>query len=195
MSFLVYGPLILIELYGMTPLQAGFVVLLESLAWGSAAILFSGIRHEFEPLLIRIGGALVLFGLVAMALVLPRGWLWSVVFAVIVLNGGFGMMWGFIIKRIVAAAPPAEKDRTASLLPITQQIGFALGAALCGLVANSLTISGGPAAADFRLIGFWLFAAFVPFALLGNLMLWRFVAPRPATRQALESVEVGPPEE
>jgi MFS family permease len=189
------GPLILIELYGMTPLQAGFVVLLESLAWGSAAILFSGIRHEFEPLLIRIGGALVLFGLVAMALVLPRGWLWSVVFAVIVLNGGFGMMWGFIIKRIVAAAPPAEKDRTASLLPITQQIGFALGAALCGLVANSLTISGGPAAADFRLIGFWLFAAFVPFALLGNLMLWRFVAPRPATRQALESVEVGPPEE
>jgi len=127
MSFVVYGPLILIELYGLTPLQAGFVVLLESLAWGSAAILFAGFRHESEPALIRIGGALVLLGLVAMAFVLPRGWLWSVVFAVIVMNGGFGMMWGFIIKRIVAAAAPADKDRTASLLPITQQTGFALG--------------------------------------------------------------------
>jgi len=165
MSFLVYGPLILIELYGLTPLQAGFVVLLESLAWGSAAILFAGIRHESEARLIRIGGALVLLGLVAMAFVLPRGWLWSVVFAVLVLNSGFGMMWGFIIKRIVAAAAPADKDRTASLLPITQQTGFALGAALSGLVANSLAINGAPDASEFRLIAFWLFAGFVPFAL------------------------------
>jgi len=183
MSFLVYGPLILIELYGLTPLQAGFVVLLESLAWGSAAILFAGIRHESEPRLIRIGGALVLLGLVAMAFVLPRGWLWSVVLAVLVLNGGFGMMWGFIIKRIVAAAAPADKDRTASLLPITQQTGFALGAAFSGLVANSLAINGVPDASEFRLIAFWLFAGFVPFALAGNLMLWRFVSPRLATRQ------------
>jgi predicted MFS family arabinose efflux permease len=163
--------------------------LLESLAWGSAAILFAGVRHESEPGLIRVGGALVLLGLVAMAFVLPRGWLWSVVFAVIVMNGGFGMMWGFIIKRIVAAAAPADKDRTASLLPITQQIGFALGAALSGLVANSLAINGAPDAAEYRLIAFWLFAGFVPLALVGNLMLWRFVSPR------LKSVEVRPPEQ
>ncbi len=189
MSFLVYGPLILIDMYGLTPLQAGFVVLLESLAWGSAAILFAGISHESEPRLIRIGGALVLLGLVVMALVLPRGWLWSVVLAVIVLNGGFGMMWGFIIKRIVAAAAPADKDRTASLLPITQQTGFALGAALSGLVANSLAINGAPDAAEFRLIAFWLFAGFVPLALVGNLMLWRFVSPR------LARVEVRSPEQ
>ncbi|MCP4470736.1 MAG: MFS transporter [Gammaproteobacteria bacterium] len=195
MSFLVYGPLILIEMYGLTPLQAGFVVLIESLAWGSAAILFAGVPHESEPRLIRIGGSLVLLGLVVMALVLPRGWLWSVVLAVIVLNGGFGMMWGFIIKRIVAAAAPADKDRTASLLPITQQTGFALGAALSGLVANSLAIDGAPDAAEFRLIAFWLFAGFVPLALVGNLMLWRFVSPRLAARQTLERVEVRPPEQ
>jgi len=195
MSFLVYGPLILIELYGLTPLQAGFVVLLESLAWGSAAILFAAIRHESEPRLIRIGGALVLLGTVAMAFVLPRGWLWSVVLVVIVLNGGFGMMWGFIIKRIVAAAAPADKDRTASLLPITQQTGFALGAALSGLVANSLAINGTPTAAEYRLIAFWLFAGFVPLALIGNYMLWRFVSPRLTARQALEGVEVRSPEQ
>ena len=195
MSFIVYGPLILIELYGLTPLQAGFVVLLESLAWGSAAILFAGVRHDSEPAMIRIGGALVFLGLVAMAFVLPRGWLWSVVFAVIVMNGGFGMMWGFIIKRIVAAATPADKDRTASLLPITQQTGFALGAALSGLIANSLTINAIPDVTEYRLIAFWLFAGFVPLALVGNLMLWRFVSPRQAARQALESVEVRRPEQ
>jgi len=176
MSFLVYGPLILIRLYGLSPLQAGFVVLLESLAWGSAAILFSGTRREREPRIIRVGSALVLLGLIAMAFVFPRGWLWTLLVAVIVLNSGFGMMWGFIIKRVIAAAKPDDKDRTASLLPITQQTGFALGAALAGLIANRFGLGDGAGFVDVRPAAFWLFAGFVPLALAGNLMLWRFVA-------------------
>jgi predicted MFS family arabinose efflux permease len=176
MSFIVYGPLILIEMYGLTPLQAGFVVLVESLAWGTAAIVFSGTAQDAEPRLLRIGAALVLSGLVAMAFIFPRGWLWMLVFAVVVLNGGFGMMWGNIIKRIVAAAQPADKDRTSSLLPITQQTGFALGAASSGLIANGLGILDSPGPDEFRLVAFWLFAGFVPLALIGNLMMWRFVA-------------------
>ena len=111
-----------------------------------------------------------------MAFIFPRGWLWALVFAVIVLNGGFDMMWGYIIKRIVAAAKPGDKDRTSSLLPITQQTGFALGAALSGLIANGLGILDAPGPEEFRLVAFWLFAGFVPPALLGNLMMWRFVA-------------------
>ncbi len=189
MSFLVYGPLILIELYGLTPLQAGFIVLLESLAWGSAAIIFSGVSRASEPRLIRIGAALVLLGLIATAIVFPRGWLWGVVFAVLLLNGGFGMMWGFIIKRIIAAAGPDDKDRTSSLLPITQQTGFALGAALSGLIANRFGISEMPDLSETRLqdlreIAFWLFAGFVPLACLGNWMVWRFVSDRTASSAA-----------
>jgi len=189
MSFLVYGPLILIELYGLTPLQAGFVVLLESLAWGSAAIIFSGVSSASEPRLIRIGSALVLLGLIVTAIVFPRGWLWGVVFAVLLLNGGFGMMWGFIIKRIIAAAAAEDKDRTSSLLPITQQTGFALGAALSGLIANRFGIGELPDLAEIRLqdlreVAFWLFAGFVPLACLGNVMVWRFVSERVATKAA-----------
>jgi MFS family permease len=178
MSFLVYGPLILIELYGLTPLEAGFVVLLESLAWGIAAIVFSGTSPASEPGLIKSGSAIVLLSLVAMAFIFPRAWLWAVVAVVVLLNGGFGMMWGFIIKRIIGAAAADDKDRTASLLPITQQTGFALGAALSGLIANSLGINEAPEPSVIRVIAFWLFAGFVPVALVGNFMLWRFVTPR-----------------
>jgi len=175
MSFVVYGPLILIELYQLSPLEAGFIILLESLAWGSAAIIFSGIGPAAEPRMIRSGSVIVLLGLIVMSFVFPRGLLWAVVVTVIILNGGFGMMWGFIIKRIIGAAGAADKDRAASLLPITQQTGFALGAALSGLVANSIGLNEAPTVPELRLIAFWLFAGFVPIALLGNIMAWRFV--------------------
>ena len=81
----------------------------------------------------------------------------------------------FFIKRIIAAAGSADKDRTASLIPITQQTGFALGAALSGLIANSLGLNQEPTAQEIKLIAFWLFAGFVPLAFLGNIMAWRFV--------------------
>jgi MFS family permease len=176
MSFLVYGPFILIKLYGLTPLFAGFIVMLETLAWGSAAIIFSGTDPDKEPRLIRIGSALVVVGLVGLAWILPNGPIWAIAVIVIVSNGGFGMMWGFIIKRIIGAASAAEKDRAASLLPITQQIGFALGASLCGLIANGLGVSEDMSADGLRLVAFWLFAGFVPIALIGNITAWRFVA-------------------
>ena len=175
MSFVVYGPLIMIELYGLNPLQAGFVVLLESLAWGSASILFSGTRVRAEPRLIKTGGLCVLLGLVAMAVFFPMVSLFALVISVVVLNGGMGMMWGFIIKRVIASAPAGEKDRTASLLPITQQTGFALGAALTGLIANSLGINAAPDIGVIKQVAFWMFAGFVPLAIIGNIMAWRFV--------------------
>ncbi len=185
MSFLVYGPLILIKLYGMTPFEAGLVVLLESLSWGSAAILFSGTHPENEARLIRRGSALVVIGLMGMALVLPHGPIWAIVLIIILSNAGFGMMWGFIIKRIIGGAAANEKDRAASLVPITQQTGFALGAALAGLVANSLGMSEDMSAEGMRRVSFWLFAGFVPIAVLGNLIAWRFVGTSEAANYKL----------
>jgi predicted MFS family arabinose efflux permease len=178
MSFIVYGPFLLIELYGMTPLEAGFVVLIESLAWGSAAVIMSGVSANREPRVIRIGSSMVVIGLIGMALTLPNFLLWPMIAFVIVLNGGMGMMWGYVIKRIIGGVPATEKDRAASTLPITQQTGFALGAALSGVVANSLGVEGADAATLER-IGFWLFAGFVPLALAANWLAAGFVSPRP----------------
>ena len=149
--------------------------MLESLAWGTAAIVFSGVNPEKENRLIQTGSALVMIGLVGMAAVLPRGEIWAIALMVIISNGGMGMMWGFIIKRIIGAAPSTEKDRVASLIPITQQTGFALGAALAGLIANSLGVSENMSDNGLRTVTFWLFAGFVPVALIGNITAWRFV--------------------
>ncbi|MFT5111241.1 MAG: MFS family permease [Parasphingorhabdus sp.] len=176
MSFLVYGPFILINLYDLSPLQAGFVVLVESLAWGFAAISLSGVMEQNEPRLIRTGSAIVFIGLGLMAIAFPLVSLWFVVFAAIFLNFGMGMMWGYIIKRLVAAAPAEDKGRASSMLPITQQTGFALGAALSGLIANGLGLSDNSDATIIKTAAFWLFAGFLPLALLGNVFAWRFTS-------------------
>ncbi|MDJ0779001.1 MAG: MFS transporter [Gammaproteobacteria bacterium] len=181
MSFMVYGPLILIEVYGMNPLQAGFVILVEPFAWSGAAILFSGARQRQEPWIIRTGSALVVLGLLGIAFSFPYGSLWATVAAVVLMNGGMGMMWGFVIKRVIAAVPESEKDRASSMLPITLQTGFALGAAISGLIANGFGLESGSDLEVLRRVCFWLFAGFVPLALVASLCAWRFVDPARAT--------------
>ncbi len=177
MSFMVYGPLILIEVYGMNPLQAGFVILVEPFAWSGAAILFSSARQGQEPWIIRGGSALVVAGLLGIAFSFPSGNLWGMMAAVVMMNGGMGMMWGFIIKRVIDAAPDPEKNRASSMLPITLQTGFALGAAVSGLIANGLGLEAGSSLEVLQRVCFWLFTGFVPLALLANLFAWRFVSP------------------
>ena len=85
------------------------------------------------------------------------------------------MMWGFIIRRIIDASAEGERDRTSSSVPITQQAGFAIGAALSGLIANSMGVSDGASIGLIEEIAFWLFAGFVPIAIIGNIFAWRFV--------------------
>ena len=175
MSFLIYGPVILMQLYHLSPFVAGLVVMSETLAWSISAIAFAGVSTRNEPWVVRGGSMLVLLGLCVQSQVLPHGPLWLLVCVVTVANFGFGMMWGFIIKRLIALAPEEEKDRAASLPPITLQTGFALGAALSGLIANGLGLSTNVDDETMRLVATWIFAGFIPVAILGNIFAWRFV--------------------
>ena len=174
MTFLVYGPILLIRLYGLTPLEAGLVVLSESLGWTAGAFFLSGLAPAHEGRLIRAGSALLLAGLVALAWLVPYGPLWLVVVAAFFGTAGFGMMWGYIIKLVIGHALPEDRERAGSLLPSAQQTGFALGAALTGIVANGLGFEHLTEVEEYRTAAFWLFAAFVPPAVLGNLVAWRF---------------------
>ena len=178
MSFVIYGPLLLIRMYGLSPLEAGLVVMLESLAWGMAALVFSSAPAHRERAIIRTGSALVTVGLVAMALALPSGDLMMVIVCSVISSGGMGMMWGFVIRQVVVAAPPPDQDRTSTLLPITQQVGFALGAALSGLFANGFGLNEDMTSAEMQRVAFWLFAGFLPLGLVGNLFTWRFTHKR-----------------
>ena len=117
---------------------------------------------------------MLLAGLAAQAWFVPHGPLWLVIVTAFLGNAGFGMMWGYVIKLVIATADREDRDRAGSLLPSAQQTGFALGAALTGIIANGLGFEQATETDEYRTAAFWLFAGFVPPALLGNVIAWRF---------------------
>ena len=174
MSFSVYGPILLIRLYGLTPLEAGLVVVTESLGWGAGAFFLSGLAPAYEGRLIRLGSVLLAAGLAAKAWFVPHGPLWIVVASAFIGTAGFGMIWGYVIKHVVGSAGRDDRDRASSMLPSTQQAAFAIGAALTGIIANALGFERMSQSGEFRTAALWLFGAFVPPALIGTCIAWRF---------------------
>lgn len=174
MSFVVYGPVVLGSVYQLTPLATGFVLITEAIAWSSSAIIFAGRSQSAEKPLIVFGGGLVTIGVFLQGVVVPNTSVFAIVIVLIIACTGFGAIWGYVIRRVVDSATQDDKDRASSMLPVTQQIGFALGAAYAGLIANSLGYSATSSVADIQSIATWLFFAFVPFALVGNYCTWVF---------------------
>ena len=174
MSFVVYGPILLIRLYGLTPFEAGLVLLTETFGWTAGAFFLSGLPPAREARLIRAGSAMVLAGIAAQAWFLPHGPLALVVASAFLANSGFGMIWGYVIKLVIAYADEDDRERTGSLLPTAQQTAYALGAALTGLIASGIGFEEMSHPDAYRSAAVWLFAGFVPPALLGTALAWRF---------------------
>lgn len=173
MSFVTYGPLLMEVLFGADPLTAGYMVAVESVAWTVAALLIAGARPGSEALIIRGGSVLITVGVIGFAVTMPDGPLWALIPWAILQGAGFGFAWGFIARRVVAAADSAERGKASAALPTTQLIGFAIGAAASGIVANAAGFADGVTLGDAETVAFWVFAAFIPIALVGNVAAWR----------------------
>jgi len=172
MSFLVYGAFLLDVLHAVSPLTAGYILAMESVAWGVAAVAFSPAPQSLEKWLIRTGVAVVTAGVLGLMLCMRSGELWMILPWAICQGAGFGMMWGFVARRIVAASP--AQAQASSALPTTQQIGFAVGAAACGIVANTAGFAEGVSVDAAASVAFWVFAAFLPLLLFAIVAAWKF---------------------
>jgi len=166
-SFTVYGPLLMTRLFHVSPLTAGLMVATESIAWTLAAIAFARAGPAHEPALIRGGALLVTAGIVAFAATMPRGPVAALIPGGLLQGAGFGMCWAFVLRRIVASVADGERERASAAMPTLQMIGYAIGAAASGIVANALGLTEAAPGSVVRSVGCWVFAAFLPLALFG----------------------------
>jgi MFS family permease len=166
-SFAVYGPLILTSLHGIPVLTTGYVIAAESISWSVFSILVAGAPPRRERAIIVGGALMITAGIAGFAFTVPAGSIPLILGCALLQGGGFGIAWPFVTRIIVAAAAKGERTIASSAVPTMQRIGYAVGSALCGIVANASGFSEGLSSATAAGVAKWLFLAFVPLGLLG----------------------------
>jgi MFS family permease len=184
-SFGFYGALLLSALHGLSPLVIGLIIASESVAWSLLSILVANAPPRREPLIVTGGAVMIAAGLAGFAYAVPAGSIPLILFCALLQGGGFGILWPFASRRIIEAAPSSEREIAASAFSTLQRLGYAIGAALAGMIANANGFSGGFTRAAAEGAASVLFLAFVPLAVIGCLAAWRLsIAPTPARAAA-----------
>ena len=172
----VYVPFLITSLHGISELVAGLIIALEAIAWTLAALLISGQPERRDRFFILAGMTLVTVGIACLIPAVPHGPIWFIALGAVLQGFGFGLAWTFILRRATAIAPDGETQRVSSALPTVHRLGYALGAALLGIVANA---SGIDQPDRLMTVSAALFIASLPVALVGLVAAARFVGKVP----------------
>lgn len=173
-----YAPFLITRLHGVSALVAGYVIAVEAVAWAAVAALLSGTAERHDPKMIVSGLLLVTLSLLGFALAVPSGPVWLIALCAALQGAGFGTAWTFILRRATALAPAEETQRVAGAIPTVQRLGYALGAAYLGIVANAAGIDESPGAASLDVAARAVFLACLPLAVFGLVAAASFVAAR-----------------
>ncbi|RJT30957.1 MFS transporter [Mesorhizobium waimense] len=184
-SFGVYGPLLLTSLHDIPILTTGYIIAAESISWSILSILVANAPQERERPIIVIGALMIACGVAGFAYTIPAGSIPLILFCALLQGGGFGIAWPFMTRIVVASAPPAEQTIAAAAVPTMQRIGYAVGAALAGIIANASGFSEGLDRETAASVAKWLFLAFVPLGILGCLAALKLAAATDRPQEAI----------
>ncbi|KAA0909601.1 MFS transporter [Aquicoccus porphyridii] len=132
-----FGPLLVVAIHNASALTAGYIVACSSIGWTVMAVLVSGSPERLDRLMIAIGMALVAASIAGFLYAVPNGPVWLIAVFAALEGGGFGMAWTFILRRTTALSAPQEVQRISGAIPTIQRLGYALGAAYSGIIANA----------------------------------------------------------
>jgi MFS family permease len=178
-GFTVYGAAIMQTLYGLTPLEAGYVIGVEAMSWTVSALIVSELSQSHDRFCIRLGAALITGSVAALIFALPSGSLGLVLANAAFLGTGFGTCWAYFSKHILSSLPESERSLGSSAIPVAQLVGSAVGSAVSGMVANALGVGSGIDRANAESIGSWLFIVSIPIAIFGLVCSWRMMQVEP----------------
>ena len=174
-----FGPLLVVAIHNASALTAGYIVACSSIGWTVMAVLVSGLPERLDRLMIALGMAVLVASIVGFLYAVPNGPVWLIAVFAAMEGGGFGMAWVFILRRTTALAAGEDVQRISGAFPTVQRLGYAVGAAYIGIVANAAGFAKMETAAQAAGIARWRFAACLPFALLGLLSMVTLVRKEP----------------
>lgn len=173
MGLSVYGPAILQETRGLSPLWAGYAVAAEALAWTTAGIAVAGATGPWPDRWVRVGALCVLASVVVLALALPGAPLVFVIAGAALMGAGLGLSSAFMNRRVIAALSVEDKAIGGGAIMAARQTGSAAGAAIAGVTANLVGFGAGLTLATAQSTAVWVFVTAIPLALAGTLAAFR----------------------
>ncbi|MEM7442813.1 MAG: MFS transporter [Pseudomonadota bacterium] len=175
----IYVPFLITRMHGVSALVAGYIIALEAIAWAVAAAILSGRPERHDPQMIVTGLTIVAISILCFAYSVAYGPLWMIALSGIVQGFGFGTAWTFILRRATSIASSRDAELVSGAIPTVQRLGYALGAAYVGIVANAACIErvSNSALSDAAIA---IFVACLPLAALGLVATARFVKSEPA---------------
>jgi len=157
----IYVPLLVQVLHGVTPAAAGYLYATQSLSWTAGTVLSALVPPARIRVAIVLGPLLTAAGFAGLYLTIASGPVGAIAASLMLIGGGIGTCWAHIGAAILSAGRPDEGAVTASMIPSTQLFAVALGAALCGVIANAAGLADGASRPTAALAGTWLFGSFV----------------------------------
>jgi hypothetical protein len=173
MGFAIYGPPILQQLRGFSPLWAGYAIGAESLAWTVAAMSVAGATGLWDARWTRFGAILLVLSLVILTWTMADGPLAWVLVGGALMGAAFGFSWAFMSRRLLTALTDEDRAIGSSAITAVRQTGAAAGAAISGVAANIAGFSLGLTDASARSASVWVFASVIPLALIGTWAAFR----------------------
>ncbi|EPX61500.1 hypothetical protein D187_001283 [Cystobacter fuscus DSM 2262] len=186
MGFAVYGPAILQTLRGMSPLWAGYVIGVESIAWTLAAFAVASVSERWEAFWVRLGAVCLVLSLVILTGFMGGGSLAWVLVGGALLGAAFGFSWSFMTRRIMAALSDEERAMGTSATIAIRQTGASAGAAISGAAANVVGFSSGLTVHTAQAASIWVFASVIPLALIGGWAAFRLTGQNAQDRHRRE---------
>src|SRR4029077_17890019 len=97
----------------------------------------------WPPRLIIIGPSAMAAGLAGGGVLMAPGPVAALILPIVLIGIGIGSAWAFVLQRVMSGAKEGEENTAAASAATVQQAGFALGAAVAGLVANASGLDNG----------------------------------------------------
>lgn len=148
--YIVFG---LQHVFGYGPTAAGGFGAVMAMSWSVVAVLIANLTSpQARRRAIQGGPVLQCAGMILVAVGMALQILPLLVLGQVLVGAAFGSSWSYLNQMLMASSPASERDKTSGLLPTLQSAGYAIGAALAGLTANSLGFAGSSDADRLHLV-------------------------------------------
>jgi MFS family permease len=153
-------PYVLSVAHHTSPIVAGYVAALSSLAWSIAALLSAGASVAWNQRLLALAPAAVAVALFGVGWSLWAGSLAATAAFWTLFGASVGSVWPHLASRLIGYSPASERAFAGGFVTTLQILAGTFGAAFAGMIANLVGLGKSTTPVDVAYDGLLLFMAF-----------------------------------